>query len=205
MEEAAVKKPKVFKKILKEIYEWTESILFALIVVIFILTFIARGTRVEGDSMLPTLEDAQFLAISHLYTSLKHGDIVVVYSPTIDGPASAGRNVIKRVIGIPGDTISIDTAEGVVYRNGEALPIEYREDGAIFENGYTISDVTRARFDMPEGGVWEVPENHIFVMGDNRNSSKDSRSNDVGMIDTNYVIGRVIFRVTPWSEFGRVI
>jgi signal peptidase I len=192
------------KKVLNEIYEWTESILFALIAVIVILTFIIRGTRVEGDSMLPTLEDTQFLAISHLYTSLKHNDIVVVYAKDIDGALSDGRNVIKRVIGVPGDTISIDTEAGLIYRNGEALPVEYR-DGVIYEAGHMIYDVTKARFDMQAGVVWTVPENHIFVLGDNRNNSKDSRSSDVGMIDTNYVIGRVVFRVTPFSEVGRVV
>ncbi|MCL2638050.1 MAG: signal peptidase I [Oscillospiraceae bacterium] len=192
------------KKVLNEFYEWTESILFALIMVIVILTFIIRGTRVDGDSMLPTLEDSQFLTISHLYTELRHGDIVVVFAKDIDGTNSNGRNVIKRVIGLPGDTVRIDTAAGLVYRNGEALPVEFR-DGLVYENNYTISDTTRTRFDIPEGVDWLVPENHVFVMGDNRNYSKDSRSGDVGMIDMNYVIGRVIFRVTPFSELGRVV
>jgi signal peptidase I len=191
------------KKALNEIYEWTESILFALIMVVVILTFIVRGTRVEGDSMLPTLEDRQFLAISRLYTSLRHGDIVVVVAENIDGINAEPRNVIKRVIGLPGDTISIDAEAGLVYRNGEALPVEYR-DNLIYENGYTINDVTKALFSMPQGAEWTVPENHIFVMGDNRNCSKDSRSSDVGMIDTNYVIGRVVFRLTPASELGQV-
>jgi signal peptidase I len=202
-ETKTIKKPIKLKLIMREIYDWADSILFALIMVIVILVFVVRGTRVEGPSMLPTLENAQFLAITHLYTSLEHNDIVVVYSKNIDGADAPGRNIIKRVIGLPGDTIALDTAAGRVYRNSEALPIEYI-DGSVYENGHLISEETRSRSDMPEGAVWIVPENHIFVMGDNRNYSKDSRSSEVGMIDMNYIIGRVLFRVTPFEKFGPV-
>jgi signal peptidase I len=208
MEETAVvqsaKKTNIPKKIMHELYEWVEVFIFVLACVIAFLTFVARGTIVEGDSMLPTLEDKQFLLISHLYTSLNHGDIVVIYAKDIEtGFGMTGRNVIKRVIGLPGDTIRIDTEAGLVYRNDEPLPVE-RRDGSIFENNYTISSETKTRFDMPDGIVWTVPENCIFVLGDNRNHSKDSRSSDVGMIEQNYVIGRVVFRITPLSEIGTV-
>jgi signal peptidase I len=202
MEETAVQKPNIMRKALCELYEWVEVFIFVLVCVIVFLTFIMRGTVVEGDSMLPTLEDRQFLIISHMYTSLQYGDIVVLYAENIDGQGQ-GRNVIKRVIGLPGDTIGIDTEAGLVYRNGEALTVEVR-DGVIYEDGYVIRDYTRLRSDMPENTVMTVPENQVFVMGDNRNHSKDSRSADVGMVELDYVIGRVVFRITPFSQLGTV-
>jgi len=203
-ETAVVKKTNTLRKAMCELYEWVEIFIFVLVMVIAFLTFVARGTIVEGDSMLPTLKDSQFLVLSHLYTSLEHNDIVVVYAKDIStGIGESGRNIIKRVIGLPGDTISIDFTEGIIYRNGEALPIEYK-NGLILENNHTINDITRVRYDMPEGAVLTVPENSVFVMGDNRNHSKDSRSSDVGMVEQNYVVGKVVFRITPLSEIGTV-
>jgi len=201
-EKNPVKKSKPKKKPLHELYDWTESILAGLILVITVLTFLIRGTRVEGGSMLPTLEDTQFLAITHLYSELKHNDIVVVYAKDIDGYGQ-GRAVIKRVIGLPGDVISLDSQNGTVYRNGNALPLEYK-DGLIYEDGHIISDLTRSRSDMLDGVELTVPENSLFIMGDNRNSSKDSRDSSVGMVDENYVIGRVLLRITPFEKFGTV-
>jgi len=196
------KKPKTPKKATHELYDWVESILAGLIIVITVLTFLVRGTRVDGGSMLPTLEDAQFLAITHIYSELRHNDIVVVYAKDIDGYGQ-GRAVIKRVIGLPGDVISIDTQSGKVFRNGSALPIEYK-NGLVYEDGHIISDLTRSRSDMPEDAELIVPENSLFIMGDNRNSSKDSRDSSVGMVDENYVIGRVLLRITPFEKFGTV-
>jgi signal peptidase I len=190
----------------RELYDWAESVLAAFIAVIIILVFVVRGTRVEGGSMIPTLHDSQFLAISHIYSELSYNDIVVIYAKDVEvnpGTGEYGKPIIKRVIGLPGDTIYIDTGNGMIYRNGTALPTENR-GGVIYEDGHVISDYTRNRYDVPEGATLTVPANHIFVMGDNRNLSKDSRSRDVGMVDQNYVIGRVIIRITPFNQFGAV-
>ncbi|MDR2532614.1 MAG: signal peptidase I [Oscillospiraceae bacterium] len=204
MEEKALPKKKTAKSAIHELYDWTESILAALIAVIIILVFVVRTTRVEGGSMLPTLHDSEFLAITHLYSGLKYNDIVVIYAKNIETDENEyGKPIIKRVIGLPGDTIYLDSGNGVIYRNDEALPTEYR-DGLIYEDGHVINDYTRSRGEMPEGATWTVPEYHIFVLGDNRNYSKDSRNRDVGMVDQNYVIGRVILRITPFDKFGMV-
>ncbi|MCL2018499.1 MAG: signal peptidase I [Oscillospiraceae bacterium] len=204
MESKTDVKIKAVRKPLRELYDWAESILIGLITVVVVLTFAIRGTRVDGASMLPTLEDSQFLAISNLYCTLNYNDIVVVYAKDIDlSIGGGGRPVIKRVIGLEGDRIGIDSQSGVVYRNGEALPIEII-GGIIYEDGHTIKELTRNRGDMYEDAEWVVPSNSIFVMGDNRNNSKDSRSEDVGMVNENYVIGKVLFRVTPFDKFGQV-
>jgi signal peptidase I len=139
-----------------------------------------------------------------VYDRLKHNDIVVIYATGIPaGDGTYGKPIIKRVIGLPGDTIRIDTVEGVVYRNSAALPLSELR-GTIYEDGHVIADYTRSRFDMPVTDELLVPDNCIFVMGDNRNNSKDSRDRSVGMVDKNYVIGKVLLRVTPFERLGQV-
>jgi signal peptidase I len=192
----SVKKTK--RKTTRELYEWAESIILALICVILLLTFTFRGTIVDGGSMMPTLHDEQFLTLIHVYGELNYNDIVVVYATRLDG----GKPIIKRVIGLPGDTIRIDFEEGIVYRNGTALEIEHR-DGIIYEEGHIINSLTTDKHDMSDRQV-VVPDNHIFILGDNRNSSIDSRDRRVGMVDRNYVIGKILFRVTPFELFGPV-
>jgi len=209
--EAKKPKKRKFRSAVRELYDWTESILIALLMVIVVLTFAVRGTVVDGDSMFPTLEDSQFLALARVYGALdaiaplKHNDIVVLYAKDLydENDGSYGKPIIKRVIGMPGDLISIDTYEGVVYRNGEPLETEYI-DGILYEDGHVINDYTRDVHNMREGVTLQVPEHHIFVLGDNRNISVDSRSSSVGMVDMNYIIGRVLFRITPFEHFGIV-
>jgi len=194
------------KKPLLEVYDWSESFLAAIIAVLVVLTFVVRGTTVDGDSMIPTLHNRQFLVMSRIYSTPRHNDIVVIFAHNMvaDDGRSYGKPIIKRVVGLPGDTISIDSEAGIVYRNGEALPLEFR-DGILYEDGHIINDYTSRRFDMQPGTELTVPDNHIFVMGDNRNNSVDSRDNSVGMVERNYVIGKVFFRLTPADKFGLVV
>jgi len=202
MEQKTSFKAKTARAILSELYDWSESIIAALVAVIMVLTFVVRATVVDGNSMLPTLTDSQFLALSRIYGSLQHNDIVVIYAKNIEAERGVfGKPIIKRIVGLPGDTINIDFDEGVVYRNGEALPQEV-SDGFIHEDGHLINDYTKRRLSM-EGEV-AVPENSVFVMGDNRNDSLDSRDSAVGMVDMNYIVGKVLFRLTPFNKFGAV-
>jgi signal peptidase I len=193
------------KKLLPEIYDWVESFAVAFLAVIVILTFVVRGTIVDGDSMLPTLQNRQFLVLSRMYTSPSHNDIIVIHAANMvaDDGRSYGKTIIKRVIGIPGDIISIDSYTGIVYRNHQPLNIEYR-DGVLFEDSHAINDYTFSRHNFPEGAELVVPDNHLFVLGDNRNNSIDSRASEVGMINLNYVIGKVQFRLSPIEQFGMV-
>ncbi len=157
------------------IFETVDSLKGAIIAVFIVFCLVFRAVGVSGTSMVPTLNDGDWLAITGITADLRHGDIVVVTQPW-------NRNIpiIKRVIGLPGDTIFIDFENGIVYRNGEMLSEPY------------IAEPTHKYYDVEF--PLTVPEGKIFAMGDNRNDSLDSRSSQIGLIDERYVLGRVFFR-----------
>ncbi|MBQ4625885.1 MAG: signal peptidase I [Clostridia bacterium] len=162
-------------------YDACDSLKGAIITVFLIFAFAFRVVGVEGNSMRNTLNDGDWLAVSGITTEFKRGDIVVVNQPW-------ERNVpiIKRVIGIEGDTVYIDFSLGKVYINGEEIDEPY------------IDEPTHLSYDV-EFPV-TVGDNQIFVMGDNRNDSLDSRSGKIGMIDVHYVLGKAVFRLYPFEE-----
>ncbi|MBP3921909.1 MAG: signal peptidase I [Ruminiclostridium sp.] len=177
-----------------EFYDWIAFIFSAMLCFIFVFTVVVRPINVDGDSMYPTLKHKDMLAVSDIGYEPQYEDIVVVYAPRLYNSITKtyGKAVVKRVIGLPGDTIRIDFGKGVVYRNGVALDEPY------------INTLTTVQENFPNNKEVKVPENRLFVLGDNRNISKDSRSYDIGMIDTRYVIGKTLFRVLPVTQFGPV-
>lgn len=183
-----VKKPGVVgntaksKSFLKTVYEYAETVLFAMLLLVLLFTFVFRVASVVGDSMQPTLYTRERLLLTTHFYEPSHGDIVVIDRYTQDP-------LIKRVIGVAGDTIRIDGVNGVVYRNGEAL-IE----------GYVSGPTSPKEM----SGEITVPEGYIFVLGDNRSVSKDSRSAEIGLVDTEDVVGKAILRIWPIKRFGGV-
>lgn len=170
---------------LKELKEWIKDIVIAVVVALIILQFI-KPTFVRETSMLPTLEEYNFLFLSKQAYRIgepERGDIIVFHTglKTIDG---SEKMLIKRVIGLPGDTITIE--EGVVTINGEAQDEPYTMDG--YTSGY-VKDLV-------------VPDDSLFVMGDNRQNSIDSRDPSVGMIKIDDVYGKAVFRLYPFDEIG---
>ncbi len=170
------------KTFLKTVYEYAETILFAMLLLVLLFTFVFRVAGVVGDSMQPTLYTQERLILTTHFYKPSHGDIVVIDRYTQDP-------LVKRVIGVAGDTIRIDGVNGIVYRNGEPLTEKY------------VSSPTSPK-DM-EGEV-TVPEGYIFVLGDNRGVSKDSRSEEIGFVDTEDVVGKAVWRVWPMNRFGLV-
>lgn len=184
----------------KEVFDWVETLIMAMIFIILLFTFIIRVNTVDGDSMNPTLWDGQKLLVTDLFYTPGYNDIVIVQAAKLDG----GKPIIKRVIGLPGDKISIDFTEGTVYRNGEALAIDIRSN-IIYEDGHKINARTTRNLEMVSGQVYTVPENCYFVLGDNRNRSTDSRAlNSVGFVDKNYIAGHAIFSIFPFNSFGMI-
>lgn len=181
-QELLPKKPKNLKK---ELLGWIEAIVSAVIVVGLLVTFVGRPILVSGHSMENTLMNDERILITPLYTELKYNDIVVVRQAD-DVP------LVKRVIAKAGDVLDISWATGEVYRNGEVL------DEPFIREQMRIPVYASQMIEFPV----LVPEGHIFVMGDNRNNSSDSRLETIGMIDTQNVMGKAIFRIWPLDKFG---
>ena len=167
-----------------EIFAWAECVVVALLCFIFITLFIGRVTGVDGQSMYPTLEDGDRVIVSNISSSHENGDIIVFLSENFDNP------LVKRVIAAEGQTVDIIPQTGQVIVDNVIL-----EENYINEGTYTIYDV---KFPVT------VPEGCVFVMGDNRNYSTDSRSSKVGMVDIRSIIGKVYAVITPLSNFGMV-
>ena len=162
-----------------------ELLAVAAAVVLLFFTFVGRITVVEGGSMEDTLNGGDKLVVSDLLYTPERGDIVIIQSPLVND----GNAIVKRIIALGGDTVEIRT--GGVYVNGTLL---HETDGS---EGYTIAP-SLYRYMSPI----KVPEGEVFVLGDNRAVSLDSRS--FGTVEENAIIGRVLFRLTPFSAFGAV-
>lgn len=171
------------RALLRELYDWAEIGMMAVVMSVLLFTFVVRTIGVDGESMMPTLEHEDRLVVTRMFYTPKQGDIVVVTKPN-----HRNESIIKRVIAVPGQTVDIDFAEGVVYVDGQALVEDY------------IDEPTYARYDLPFPQV--VPEGHVFILGDNRNNSWDSRAEEIGMVDNRYIMGRVVFRLLPFGSIG---
>ncbi|NLP48304.1 MAG: signal peptidase I [Clostridiales bacterium] len=163
------------------LYDWADSVVGAILLIFIIFAFFFRVVGVSGTSMVPTLSDGDWVAVSSINGHARRGDIVVVTQPN-----DVHEPLIKRVIAIGGDRLDIDLEKNTVSINGHQLKEPYIKEPINKSFGV----------DLP----LTVPEGYVFVMGDNRNNSKDSRSPGVGMIDERYILGRTLFRFYPFKD-----
>lgn len=170
--------------------EFLSTSLYYLLVIVasfLIIKFVGQRTEVIGDSMNTTLFDGDNLIldkISYKFHDPERFDIVVF--PFRNG---SGKNYIKRVIALPGETIQIDK-EGNIYINDELLKESYGLE--VINNPGNASEKIK------------LGKNEYFVMGDNRNHSEDSRFSEVGIVYRNEIMGKIWIRIYPFSEFGKV-
>lgn len=172
----------------KKILLWVRDIAIAILVAILIMQFV-RPTIVQQHSMENTLHENDYIFLSrqaYNFGEVRHGDIFVFKHTPPLGSGGVEKNLIKRVIGLPGDEVSI--SNGKVYVNGKPIDDSYTKDG--YTDGYMDPML--------------IPENHIFALGDNRQNSFDSRDPMLGLIDMRDVIGKAVFRAFPFSDAGTV-
>ncbi len=197
------------KSLFADVFDWIEVFCVALVGVILLMTFIVRRSPVEGSSMYPTLighnayaiasadpehgvqKNYDDLLISNVFYTPKRQDIVIIQEPS-----QLTEPIVKRIIGIGGDKVKINFDTWEVFVNGERLDEPYvnKKDSVLGSQLLKTDD----------NNCWEgtVPEGCVFVLGDNRSVSKDSRT--FGFIDERYIIGKVIFRISPLDRFGSV-
>ena len=172
-----------------ELFGWGESLMAVLVFFVVVFTFFVRLIGVDGMSMYPTLEDHSIMLVSNLNYTPERGDVVVLRKEGFYN----NQPIVKRIIATGGDTVDIDPVTGDVSVNGEVLDEPYiNETIDVLEH---MGDLT-----YPQ----TVPEGCVFVMGDNRNASTDSRDSRLGMVDERYILGHVQSVVFPISDFGTV-
>lgn len=167
----------------KDFYEWVQALIGSVLTVVLLFTFVIRLIGVDGHSMVPTLQDGDRLLVltSLLSSDYQAGDIVVLRKPSfLEVP------IVKRVIATEGQTVDIDFTKGNVYVDGVLLEEDYINDRTYSEEG-TVFPLT-------------VPEGSVFVLGDNRNASSDSRHINLGTVDTRYIIGKAVFLAFPGKD-----
>ena len=177
-------------KINSFVWEIFDTIIKALILILIVLTFCFKMCTVVGSSMENTLHNGERLIITSLDKNLKPGDIIVFHETNfLDEP------VVKRIIATGNHWVKIDFDNAIVYVSED----EFFDETDIINDGYAYLDVGYYRTTGVQTTF--VPEGYLFVMGDNRNNSIDSRSKEIGVIDARTVLGKVILRVYPADKF----
>lgn len=181
-----------------EFFDYVEIFVFSVCAVMLLFTFALRLCRVDGDSMERTLADGEILVVADINYTPKINDIVVFHMIGAEG-SPYNKPIVKRVIADAGHFVKIDYIAGLVYVSKDNV---FDESDIINESAYIFLD--NGKWDMY--GTYEgyVPEGYIFVLGDNRNNSADSRYEDIGLVDVRRVFGKVLVRIYPLSVAGSV-
>ena len=168
-------------------FEWLQALATALVIVVLLLTFVFRLVDVEGESMMDTLHHKGKLFVTSLLYTPQNGDVVIVsHGQEYQTP------IVKRVIATAGQTVEIDYAKNQVIVDGVIIEEPYIKEPMLKKDIYTTDNPI------------QVPEGMVFVMGDNRNNSLDSRSHQVGLIAEDDIIGKAEFILFPFHRFSSI-
>ena len=173
----------------QNLYDWVEVLVIAVTIVMVTFAFVVRMATVNGPSMTPTLLNGEQVVVWELGYHPKQGDVIVCQSK----PHGFDEPLVKRVIATEGQIVEIDTGNWTVYVDGKAIDEPY----VNFVEG-------AAMHGWDYGTAYIVPEGCVFVMGDNRNNSSDSRRVSVGPIDERLIVGKVVFRLLPFDRAGSI-
>ena len=173
------------EKLIKELLSWLGTLTVSLVLVSFVYLLVIRPVRVDGNSMNPTLNNNDFVLIIPRVSEVNSRDVVVLQSNNKNASL-----YVKRVIATEGQTVDIDKVNGRIIVDGVSLRETY-----IMEDNYILGDVT-----YPQ----TVKQGHVFVLGDNRNHSTDSRFSSLGQVPVEDIEGKVIFRLSPIDKMGKV-
>lgn len=177
-------------KIVTTILEWAEEVILAIVLIAVVFTFVGRVVTVTGTSMVPSFHEEDRVLVVNDVGRVKRGDVVVIVN-VLQEP------IIKRVVATEGETVDFDYESGAVLVNGQAID----ETQFGLENGVTGEPF--GSFELLEFPQ-TVPEGCVFVLGDNRAVSEDSRYQDVGMIDERNILGKAVFHLFPFQRLGFV-
>ncbi len=180
---------------LKELLDWVVAIVIAVVVALIVRNYVLTLVKVQGQSMEPTLQNADRLYVNRLFYEPEKGDVVIFVSES-----DPNHPYVKRVIATAGDTVYIDFSTGDVFVNGRLIEENYIKEKTYLMGSYIHEQIENGTY-SPENPI-KIEEGYIFVMGDNRNNSKDSR--ELGPIPIDEVLGGAVFRFWPFENFGSV-
>jgi signal peptidase I len=179
---------------MKGLIEQLELVVIVFVIIVLIFSFAARMCQVSGDSMRDTLYNGENVIVSDAFYTPERGDIIVFHQ-TGESRNDYNEPIVKRVIGVAGDTVKVEH-----FRDRMRVTVTDSEGNS------TVLDEDYIRYEYPTyaDSVTYVEEGTVFVMGDNRSDSSDSRSVRIGLVDTRRILGKVVVRVTPFDRFGKV-
>lgn len=186
---------KATRSVWNEVYEWVDYAVITVLCLLLVFTFIFRQVKIDGDSMYDTLKDGERVIVSDVFYTPKYGDIVVI-SNEIYG----GIPLIKRVIATGGQVV--DIRDGHVYV-GDSVDNMKMVGTEFVGDKFTTAIVGNGRYGVQKYPL-QVPEGKVFVLGDNREVSLDSRTEAVGLIDEEHILGKALYRVYPFDKIGSI-